>query len=142
MKCPQSLRLHKSGHMKKLAAKYKKQGVVWLAIDSTSRTSAKELEAFRKKYSVSYPILMDTDGSVAKRFHARTTPHMFVVKNGVKVYEGALDNDPEGKNEKAINYVAQALNEALVGKPVTVAHKEPYGSAVKPAAMKEEDGDS
>jgi hypothetical protein len=60
---------------------------------------------------------------------------MFVIdRKGLLIYDGAIDDrattdvsDIAG----AKNYVVQALQEAMAGKPVTVATSRPYGCAVK-----------
>ena len=79
--------------------------------------------------------LVDTDGKVGKAFGARTTPNMFVIdKNGDLAYQGAIDSDDSVKQEAikdSKNYVAQALDELLAGKPVSEPTTEPYGCSVK-----------
>jgi hypothetical protein len=55
-------------------------------------------------------------------------------KAGVLVYDGAIDDRPTADPSSltgAKNYVAAALNEALAGKPVTIATSVPYGCTVK-----------
>ena len=66
-------------------------------------------------------------------YGAATTPHMFVIDaGGTIVYAGAIDDDPRGRRDDgATNYVAAALDEALAGKPVTLAETKPYGCSVK-----------
>ena len=60
---------------------------------------------------------------------------MFVIDpKGVLIYQGAIDDhnsaDPEDI-PKSKNYVAAALDEAMAGKPVSVASTHPYGCSVK-----------
>ena len=60
---------------------------------------------------------------------------MFVVNpDGKIVYGGAIDDKRGASTEEtrtAKNYVSTALNEAMSGKPVTVASATPYGCSVK-----------
>ena len=58
---------------------------------------------------------------------------MFVIAtDGTLVYEGAIDNDPDGdKSSDKVNYVQQALDEILSGKPVSTPQTKPYGCSVK-----------
>jgi hypothetical protein len=80
-------------------------------------------------------VLLDPAGKLGHLYDAKTTPHMFVIdRKGVLIYDGAIDDrattdvsDITG----AKNYVVQALQEAMAGKPVTVATSRPYGCAVK-----------
>jgi hypothetical protein len=55
-------------------------------------------------------------------------------RKGILIYDGAIDDrattdvaDIAG----AKNYVVQALQEAMAGRPVTVATSRPYGCSVK-----------
>ena len=58
---------------------------------------------------------------------------MFVIDaNGNIVYQGAIDNDASGeKKEGVVNYVAQALDAVLAGKPVVIPETRSYGCSVK-----------
>ena len=113
-----------SKNMQTLAAKYKKKGVVWLAVCSdkrSERNNSKRLGNFRKKHDVKHPILLDDSGKVGRMFGAKKTPHMFIVKNGKVLYQGAIDDHGD------VNYVAQALDELLAGKKVSMPRTRPYG---------------
>lgn len=121
--------------MADMAKKYKAKGVTWLAINSTNHTKAAANTAFAKKHKLPYPILNDIPGEVGKAYGARTTPHIFVIdKTGSIAYDGAIDNAPLGKiakNEKYVNYVSQALDALLAGKPITTKQTKSYGCSVK-----------
>jgi hypothetical protein len=63
----------------------------------------------------------------------RTTPHVFVVnKDGTLAYEGAMDDHPDPVHDPrtARNYVKEAVDDLLAGKPVAVTQTKPYGCAV------------
>ena len=50
------------------------------------------------------------------------------------LYNGAIDDKPSSRPsslEGANNYIAAALDEAMAGKPVSVATSKPYGCSVK-----------
>jgi len=135
--CPIWARHHKAGTFRTLAEKYKDQGVVWLAINSTHYADKEKNKKFAETEKVPYPILDDHAGTVGKAYGAKTTPHMFVIdKQGRLAYEGAIDDDPAGREEKPLNYVDQALTELLAGKAVSVPKTEPYGCSVKYAPQK------
>jgi peroxiredoxin len=126
---------NKATTMIDLANKYNDKNVVWLSMNSTSHTTAEANIEFAKKHKLPYPILDDRSGQVGHAYGAETTPHIFVIdRKGSIVYEGAIDNAPNGKTqagEKLINYVDQALTELLAGKPVSIAKTKPYGCTVK-----------
>ncbi len=136
MECPFSKYHHDTKPtMVDLANKYKDKEVVWLAVNSTSHTSAEANVAFAKEHKLTYPIIDDRSGQIGRAFGARTTPHMFVIdKDGVIVYQGAIDNAPMGKveaNVANVNYVDQAISQLLAGQPVTMSTTPPYGCSVK-----------
>jgi peroxiredoxin len=125
----------KAGTMIELAKKYKDKNVVWLAVNSTSQTTPEANREFAKKYKLPYPILDDRSGTVGRLYGALTTPHMFIIsKEGVVVYDGAIDNAPNGKTIDGgdkVNYVDKALAELTSGQPVSIPKTQPYGCSVK-----------
>ncbi|MBI4387751.1 MAG: thioredoxin family protein, partial [Candidatus Omnitrophica bacterium] len=80
-------------------------------------------------------VLLDPAGEVGKKYGAKTTPHMFVINpEGVLIYNGAIDDKPstdQADIESSYNYVKGALDEAMVGKPVSKPTSQPYGCSVK-----------
>ncbi|HBO44171.1 MAG TPA: thioredoxin family protein [Planctomycetaceae bacterium] len=133
--CPFVKGHHGDKTMQRLADKWSKKKVVWLAINSTHYQTSERDREHREKYGLPYPILSDSSGEVGKLFHAMTTPHVFVLdKKGKVVYQGAIDDDPDGKKRregKALNYVDQALTEHFAGKKPSVPKTHPYGCSVK-----------
>ncbi|MEW6732356.1 MAG: thioredoxin family protein [Acidobacteriota bacterium] len=139
--CPFVRKHYDSGNMQKLQKAYTAKGVVWLSINSSAAGKQGNFPAERvneliKERSASpSAYLMDPDGTVGKLFGARNTPHMFIIdKQGQIIYSGAIDDKPSANKadvEAATNYVSQALEEALVGKPISVPTTQPYGCSVK-----------
>lgn len=110
--------------------------VVWLAINSTFNTTERENNAWLKRFRVPWPILLDLEGEAARRFDARTTPHMYVIDaRGILAYSGAFDDDPNGvkakKGEPVTNYVVNAVTKLKSGEPVKPDRTRPYGCDVK-----------
>ena len=133
--CPFVQRHYAAGTMKKLAERYAADGVVWLAINSTSTMDAARSAAFHDSHQLPYPVLVDRDGAIGHLYGAETTPHMFVIDgNGTVVYEGAIDDDPRGSKKSPTNYVAAALDALLAGKTVATPETKPYGCSVKYAS--------
>ncbi len=117
------------------AKKYREKGVIWLAVNSTFKTTPEANREFAAKYKLPYPILDDRAGEVARKYGARTTPHVFIIdKEGRIAYDGAIDNAPLGKQEAGagkLNYVGQALSELTLGRKVSLPNTPPYGTPVK-----------
>jgi peroxiredoxin len=116
--------------MKDLSKQLAEKGVVWLAIDSTNYQTVENNKKYAEKEGIPYAILMDTDGTVGRAYGAKTTPHMFVVNKGTLAYAGAIDNGSASKKGDR-SYVAEAVEEILAGKPVTLSETKPYGCSVK-----------
>jgi peroxiredoxin len=131
--CPFVQRHYKAGTFKKLAEAYKDKGVVWLAVNSTNSYTQEKNKAWHTKYDLPYPILDDHGGVVGKLYGAKTTPHMFVLnKTGKVVYQGAIDDDPQGsKGASATNYVKTVLDDLIAGKTPSYTETKPYGCSVK-----------
>lgn len=138
--CPFVMKHYKSGHMQKMQAQAKKEGVIWLSINSTDSKhknfqTAEDISQFKKANSVKdAELLVDPDGKVGKLYQAKTTPHMFVINSeGTLVYDGAIDDqaDSDGEPDKAKNFVSLALEDLKSGKKVSTAATSPYGCSVK-----------
>ncbi len=135
--CPFVRRHYEAGTMKRLAEKYDDRDVVWLAVNSTHFFGTDKNKAWHEKYDLPYPILNDQPGEVGRAYDAKTTPDMRVIDaHGHVAYSGAIDDDPRGKAEKPTNYVAEAIEELLAGKAVSVPRTRPYGCSVKYAKGK------
>ena len=127
--------------MQKLQAEYVRKGVVWLSIDSSAPGEEGYLDvadarkAKADKYAADTALLLDPDGKIGHLYEARNTPQMFVIDpEGKLIYSGAIDSIASADKAdlaKATNYVGEALDEALAGKPVSHAKSKPYGCSVK-----------
>ena len=131
--CPFVQRHYAAGTFSKLSKKH--PGVVWLAVNSTHYFTQEKNRAFHAEKKLGYPILDDHTGVVGKQFGAKTTPHLFVLKDGVVVYSGAIDDDAGGRKARSgqpvHNYVDAALTELKAGKTPSTPRTEPYGCSVK-----------
>ncbi|RPJ38596.1 MAG: hypothetical protein EHM35_04165, partial [Planctomycetaceae bacterium] len=123
----------KAATMIELARKYRDKNVVWFAINGTSQTTPEANRAFAKKNKLPYPILDDRSGNVGRKYGAITTPHIFIIKDGFVVYDGAIDNAPNGKTigGDKVNYVDKALSELTSGQRVSTPKTQSYGCSVK-----------
>lgn len=140
--CPFVKKHYQSKNMQKLQADAKKDGAIWLSIVSSApgkqgHGSAVETEKMRKEHgSNATAVLMDEDGKVGKAYDAKVTPHMFVInKEGVVVYQGAIDDKPSTDLEDvetAKPYVRDVLSELRKpGGKIAINSTQPYGCSVK-----------
>jgi peroxiredoxin len=129
--CPYVVRHYNADTMENGATAWG-DDVVWLAVDSSNFVTPESSAAFAAAEGFSYPTLQDPSGEVGRAYGARTTPHMFVIDaEGVVRYNGAIDDDPRGRNESPTNYVNAAVTALLAGEAPEVAQTEPYGCSVK-----------
>ena len=139
--CPFVKKHYDSGNMQKLQKEYTGKDVVWLSIVSSApgkqgHMSADETNKTKtEKGSAATAVLIDEDGKVGRLYDAKRTPEMFIVgKDGTLVYAGAIDDKPSpdpADVEGAKNYITQALDEILAGKPVSEPTTTAYGCSVK-----------
>jgi peroxiredoxin len=111
--------------------------VVYLAINSSANRPEEEVlksgAEFIEEAEVEIPMLMDYDGKVGKAYGARTTPHMFIIDTeGILVYQGALSDDPRGKEGKdADTHVTRAIHQLIKGEEIAPNYVQPWGCSVK-----------
>ncbi len=139
--CPFIRKHYGTGNMQALQKEAVQKGAVWFSVDSSAagkqgHLTAEQARVFQQEENnAATAILLDSDGAVGRLYGAKTTPHMFVINPaGVLIYAGAIDDKPSADPDDvktAVNYVRQALNEAMAGKPVSVAQTKSYGCSVK-----------
>jgi len=138
--CPYEQKHYKSGNMESLQKQWTAKGVVWLSILSDPPgqqgyvTPAEENDYLKTMHAAPTAALLDPTGAIGHLYDARTTPHIFVIDPAGKiVYQGAIDDKPTpdpASLKTADNYLNDALNAAMAGKPVAIAVTKPYGCAV------------
>ena len=139
--CPFVGKHYNSGNMQALQADATGRGVVWLTMASSAPgrqghlTREQALAVIAERDAHQTALLLDPDGVVGRLYGAKTTPHLFLISpEGRVLYAGAIDDRPSTDPADvpgATNYVRQALNEALAGKPVSVPSTKSYGCSVK-----------
>jgi alkyl hydroperoxide reductase subunit AhpC len=137
--CPFCHNHYATGAMQELQRDLVAKSVVWLLVDSvnTKNFSYRPPEQARKELAdlkiAATAWIDDHSGGIGHLYGMKTTPHMFVIAaDGTLVYDGAIDNRPQpfGDPRTARNYVREAVNDLLAGKPVEVSQTKPYGCAV------------
>lgn len=133
--CPFVKAHYNSGTMQRLAKEWTKKGIIWLTIDSSHFVTPESIGKWAKDKEIEHTVLLDPKGKVGRAYGAKTTPHMFIIDPGGHIaYQGAIDDNPLGKKKEAsetTNYVSNALEALLSGKPVPVASAKSYGCSVK-----------
>ncbi len=142
--CPFVVKHYDSGNMQATQAAARKQGVVWLTVNSGAKgkqghMNGPEAQRLVKEQGLNADhYLLDVKGVVGKAYAAKTTPHMYIIDaSGKLVYQGGIDDKPTANKadiKGARNHVTAALTELNAGKSVSVAQSRPYGCSVKYAS--------
>ncbi len=136
--CPFVHKHYDSGNMQRLQSRYTRRGGVWLSIDSSgpgSEGCLKDPQAarafIRERRAHMTDLLLDPRGLAGRAYGAKNTPTMFVIDRAGRIaYEGAIDDKPgtdPAEIPGARNYVSEALDELLAGRPVKVPATRAYG---------------
>jgi len=139
--CPFTRKHYESGNMERLQKEWTAKGVVWFTVVSSAPgaqgyvTAEQENEYAKQVNASPTAVLLDPTGQLGHLYGAKTTPHMFIINpDGLLIYNGAIDDKPSSNPADIAtsnNYVSQALQEAIAGKPVSVPVSRPYGCSVK-----------
>ena len=137
--CPFCKNQYKTGATQDLQKELAAKNVVWLMVNSVNpknsshRTPEQAQAEWTAEKIAATAWIDDSNGTIGHLYDMKTTPHTFVVaKDGTLVYDGAMDNKPDPFHDPrtAKNYVREAVEELIAGKPVTVSQTKPYGCAV------------
>lgn len=132
--CPVCKRVFTTGIVCRMLQELKATApdVVYLPVSSTHYIGPEKIAAYLKENGVEVKGLMDTDGKVGRQYGAKTTPHVYVVDTqGILRYQGAIDNDPSGKNAGAENYAVKTVKSIVSSGKVSPESTKPYGCSVK-----------
>lgn len=117
----------------KLAADYQAKGINVIGINSNS-TEAMEKVAAHAAENYKFPVLIDKGNVLADKLVANVTPETFYFnEKDVLVYHGAIDNSRAGDNITD-NFLRDALESNLGGKPVAKTSANAFGCTIKRVA--------
>ncbi|HEY5345428.1 MAG TPA: redoxin domain-containing protein [Verrucomicrobiae bacterium] len=137
--CPFCHNQYKTGATQDLQKELAAKNVVWLMVNSVSpknpshRTPEQARAEWTAKKINATAWIDDSSGDIGHLYDMKTTPHTFVIDaSGTLVYDGAMDNHPDPVHDPrtARNYVKEAVEDLLAGKPIEVSQTKPYGCAV------------
>jgi peroxiredoxin len=118
-----------------LQAAYAAKGVQLVAINSNNSylspaDTFPEMVRRAADRHFNFPYLKDDDGSVARRFGAISTPHLFLFDRERRLrYRGRID-DSRDPAKATRSDLENALNDLLAGQPVRVPETTPFGCAI------------
>lgn len=113
-----------------LLRKFDKHSVRLVGINSNANEQPEDAVIFAREQKLRFPLLKDTDGSVARALRPQVTPEVVILDAQRRVrYRGAIDDSLYGNNVKRF-YLRDALAALTTGKPVKVPHQEADGCAI------------
>ncbi len=113
--------------IKALEDEFRPKGVDFVYIFPNKTESAEEKMAWHEKNAFRSPMIDDEGAKIAKSLDCKQTAMAIVCdKDGKVLFRGGFDDNGD---EKAVQhrYVADALNEHLAGKPVSVTTAKAFG---------------
>ncbi len=132
--CPFVKKFYSVGKMQEFQTQVTSAGHIWITINTGGKVADLKNTIITEKNKASV-VIDDTDGSIARQFEAKTTPHCFVInREGILVYKGAIDSIGSAKSadiDKATNYVLAAVTATQDNKKVEVNTTKPYGCGIK-----------
>ena len=91
--------------------------VVLLGLAPSRGETAATIKAGKAKGKISFPVLLDGGGKIAKTLGAKVTPTAYVIDGkGVLRYAGRIDDDPRGKKKSPTQHLLQAVDAVLAGR--------------------------
>ena len=138
--CPFGKKHYDSDNVQALQSDARSRGVVWLTVTSTAPSHAGYMDAggakrFRTRYHATpTSILLDPDGRLGRQYDVEVTPQVFIIDpDGNLVYMGGMDDKPTTRVadiDLATDYVGEALDETLAGRPVSRPITRVYGCPI------------
>src|ERR1700677_1570439 len=139
--CPYTHKHYSSGNMQSLQELARQRGVVWMSVISSAPgkqgyVSGPEADALtRSRHAVPTAVLLDPAGDLGRLYHAKTTPHLFVIDaKGALQYMGGIDSIATADVSDiphAEPYLKEAMLAVVDDKPVAHAVTRPYGCSIK-----------
>jgi peroxiredoxin len=105
----------------------------FFAIASRHDESAEQVAAAIKERNLSFPILYDPKGVVARQWYVQQTPRVFLVAaDGRKLlYRGAIDNFKFDGDAEFQPYLEPAMAQFLAGEPIAKTETASFGCAIQ-----------
>ena len=138
--CPGGQKYYSQGHIQNMQEAFRKKGVIWLAVSSTSKRyeDAMSDDKIKRRYAdgdvkADY-VLDDSLGKVGNLYQATTVPEFVIIDvDGRVAYHGTIDEDMDfftiPSDEK--NLVKPALLAIIEGRMPERPETKPYGCPIK-----------
>ena len=119
------------------AEKFKKDGVVFVGINSNSKNtypedSCEHMVEQMKIHKFPWIYLHDESQDIARKYGALKTPHFYIFDQSRHlIYTGRAIDSPRDPSKMKSNDLEKTLSEYLSGKPVSIPRTNPIGCNIK-----------
>jgi len=94
--------------------------------------SENQMKKHAEEAGYQMPYLLDEKSTLANAFGAKTTPHVFLFNEDLKlVYSGSIDNIWDNKRKEDIPYLINAINGLSQEKKIKPSATPPKGCSIK-----------
>ena len=136
--CPYTALKYREGYMQAIQRRAMAQGVVWLAVNTSSPGKPGYLTAEAARARLAHlgaetsAFLFDERGQVGQAFGIRVTPTVVLVsETGRLVYQGGIDQDPDRHQDDGQDLLTRALADLAAGRPVRTPESRAYGCGLE-----------
>lgn len=121
--------------LNRLSKVFNREGVRFYGIISGKGYPASEVGDFKKAYHIAFPVLIDSSQQLTRYLGVTVTPEVKLIDSrGELIYSGEIDNWAVslGQQRAVIteNYLQDAINEDLGGRPVKKPRTQPVGCLI------------
>ena len=112
--------------------KYHDKNIAVLGINSNKAEDIEECKAHAEEHGFKFPVLKDEKNVIADMFEASHTPEVYVLnsKTFEVLYHGRIDDSRDESNIESKD-LANALDELLAGKKISVTTTKAFGCSIK-----------
>ncbi len=106
--------------------------LAFVVLASRVGETADEVKLAAAERKLSFRVILDPGGIVAREWHTQQTPRAFLMDAERRLYyRGAVDNFKYPEDPEYVAYLEPAIVEHLSGKPVTRPETASYGCAIQ-----------
>ena len=104
----------------------------FVAIASRRSEAVDAMRSAVTERDLTFPILIDANGVVAREYFAQQTPRSYLVgPGGALLYRGAIDNFKMPGDPEYLAYLEPALSCFLAGQPIARPETASFGCAIE-----------
>ena len=116
---------------------YSPKGIGVIAVNSNAARfsgddSLEKMKKHSKKNKYNFPYVQDPGSKLAKAFGATKTPHIYLFDDKDRlVYRGAIDDNARSANSVEEQFLSNAIDELIAGKPISKETTRAIGCSIK-----------